>query len=68
MDSEIYNSLGWGIFDLALFPWHELIERFSIAVNQAGVDYRTPKIGEVVIPGQVGGGEEWWKPFINKTQ
>jgi L-ascorbate metabolism protein UlaG (beta-lactamase superfamily) len=59
---------GWGTFDLGMFPWHEPIGRFLIAANQAGIDYLTPKIGEVVNPGQVGGREAWWKPFINKTQ
>ena len=59
---------GWGTFDLGLFPWHEPIERFLIATNQAGIDYLTPKIGEVVIPGKVGGREAWWKPFINNKQ
>ena len=59
---------GWGTFDLGLFPWHEPIERFLIAANQAGIDYLTPKIGEVVIPGKVGGRESWWKPFIKNKQ
>jgi len=59
---------GWGTFDLGLFPWHEPIERFLIAANQTGIDYLTPKIGEVVIPGQLSGSEAWWKPFINKAQ
>ena len=59
---------GWGTFDLGLFPWHEPIERFSTAANQAGIDYLTPKIGEVVNPGQLGVSETWWRPFINKTQ
>jgi len=57
---------GWGTFDLGLFPWYEPVERFLIAANQAGVDYLTPKIGEVVIPGKVDGHEAWWKPFIKK--
>jgi L-ascorbate metabolism protein UlaG (beta-lactamase superfamily) len=52
---------GWGTFDLGLFPWYEPIERFLIAANQADIDYLTPKIGEVVNPGQVGGREAWWK-------
>jgi len=56
---------GWGAFDLGLFPWHEPIERFMFEANQAEIDYLTPKIGEVVIPGKVGGREAWWKPFIN---
>jgi L-ascorbate metabolism protein UlaG (beta-lactamase superfamily) len=59
---------GWGTFDLGLFPWHEPIERFLVAANQAGIDYLTPKIGEVVSPGQVGGREAWWKLFSNKTK
>jgi len=59
---------GWGTFDLALFPWHEPIERFLIAANQAGIDYLTPKIGEVVNLRQMRGSEAWWKPFINKIQ
>ena len=57
-----------GTFDLGLFPWHEPIERFQIEANQAGIDYLTPKIGEVVVPGKPGDREKWWKPFINKTQ
>ena len=59
---------GWGTFDLALFAWHEPIERFLSAANQADIDYFTPKIGEVVIHGQVVGRDAWWEPFINKTQ
>ncbi len=57
---------GWGTFDLGLFPWYEPAERFQMAANQAGINYLTPKIGEVVIPGEVGGLEAWWKPFIHK--
>ena len=56
---------GWGTFDLGMFPWHEPIERFVITANQDGIDYFTPKIGEVVIPGKLGSREAWWKPFIN---
>jgi len=59
---------GWATFDLGMFPWHEPIERFQIEANQAGIDYLTPKIGEVLVPGKPGGREKWWKPFINKTQ
>jgi len=59
---------GWGTFDLGLFPWHQPIERLLIAANQADIEYLTPKIGEVVIPGKVGGREAWWRPFINNKQ
>jgi len=57
---------GWGTFDLGLFPWYEPIEQFLNAANQAGVQYLTPKIGEVVNPEQIGDHEVWWKPYINK--
>ncbi len=59
---------GWGTFDLGLFPWYEPIERFLIAANQADIDYLTPKIGEVVIPGNADGRELWWKPFVKNKQ
>ena len=59
---------GWGTFNLGLFPWHEPVERFLIAANQAGIDYLIPKIGEVVHPGLVGGHEVWWTPYINKIK
>ena len=59
---------GWGTFDLGLFPWYEPVERISIAAKEAGVDYLTPKIGEAVIPGKVGGRELWWKQFIKNAQ
>mgnify|MGYP001812661017 CR=1 FL=1 len=59
---------GWGTFDLGLFAWYEPIERFLIEANQTGIDYLTPKIGEVVVPGDTGGREAWWQPFIRKSQ
>jgi L-ascorbate metabolism protein UlaG (beta-lactamase superfamily) len=59
---------GWGTFDLGLFTWHEPIERFVIEANDAGIDYLTPRIGEVVIPGKSGGRETWWEPFVNNEQ
>lgn len=59
---------GWGTFDLGMFPWHEPIERFLIAANQAGIGYLTPKIGEVVNPLRERDSKSWWKQFINKTR
>lgn len=56
---------GWGTFDLGLFPWYEPIERFLDAANQAGVDFFTPKIGEIVVPEKDNGRDAWWKSFIN---
>jgi L-ascorbate metabolism protein UlaG (beta-lactamase superfamily) len=57
---------GWGAFDLGMFPWYEPIERFLPAASQAGINYLTPKIGEVINPGQAVISEAWWKPYIKK--
>ncbi|MDT8448489.1 MAG: MBL fold metallo-hydrolase [bacterium] len=54
----------WGTFDLAMFAWHEPIERFVAAADQAGIAYLTPKFGERINPGHVGGKERWWRPFM----
>ena len=59
---------GWATFDLGMFPWHEPIERLLIAAKKSRVNYLTPKIGELVIPGKVGGREAWRKPFIKNKQ
>lgn len=56
----------WGTFDLALFAWHEPIERFVSEAEAKGIAFLTPKIGERLNPGHVGGQSRWWRPFIPK--
>ena len=56
----------WATFDLAMFRWHEPIERFVKAADTAGIKYLTPKIGERVNPQHHGGREKWWRPFVKK--
>ena len=68
VNGKVMVPYGWGTFDLGLFPWFEPIERFLIAANQSGIDYLTPKIGEVIKHGQEGGQDEWWKPFIDEQK
>ena len=58
----------WATFDLAMFPWHEPIERFISAANEAGVNYLTPAIGERINPSHVGGRSQWWRPYIEPDQ
>jgi L-ascorbate metabolism protein UlaG (beta-lactamase superfamily) len=59
---------GWGTFDLGLFSWFEPIERLLVAANRSGIDYLTPKIGEIIRIGSIKGQEKWWRQFINKTK
>ena len=59
---------GWGTFDLGLFPWYEPIERLSTAANQAGINYFTPKIGEIVVPEKDNGRDAWWRSLLKKVK
>ncbi|MBW2634232.1 MAG: MBL fold metallo-hydrolase [Deltaproteobacteria bacterium] len=67
VSGKVMVPYGWGTFDLGLFPWFEPIERFLIAANQSGIDYLTPKIGELIKSGNEGGKNEWWKLFVNMS-
>ena len=67
VSGKVMVPYGWGTFDLGLFPWFEPIERFLIAANQSGIEYLTPKIGELIKGGNEGGKNEWWKLFVNMS-
>jgi len=58
----------WATFDLAMFQWHEPIERFVVAANREEITYLTPKIGERINPSHEGGKDLWWKPFVKKSE
>jgi len=51
----------WGTFDLGLHSWHEPIERFVNAAEQAKARIVTPKIGELVDPENYEN-VSWWAP------
>jgi len=65
---ETMIPYGWGTFDLGLFPWFEPIERLLVAANRSGIDYLTPKIGEIIQIGGGGGQEKWWRRFVNNSE
>jgi L-ascorbate metabolism protein UlaG (beta-lactamase superfamily) len=51
----------WGLFDLALHPWTEPIERTLAAAAIAGVEVASPRPGEsVVLDPRVAPSERWW--------
>ena len=50
----------WGVFDLALHPWHESIDMFMEEAKTKKFGVLTPKIGERVIPGETAT-PFWWK-------
>ncbi|MDH3381685.1 MAG: MBL fold metallo-hydrolase [Flavobacteriaceae bacterium] len=54
----------WATFDLAMFKWYEPIERFIKEADKVGINYLTPKLGELINPGHLGGREHWWKKYM----
>ena len=63
VNGKIIVPIHWGTFDLALHKWYEPIERFIKAAAQADAGYLTPKPGERINPGHLGGNELWWKQY-----
>lgn len=49
----------WGIFDLALHPWHESIDMVIDSARDTGLNILTPVMGEKVIPGTTQT-TKWW--------
>lgn len=52
-------STHWGVFDLALHPWTESIQRVYNAAKENGVHLLTPLMGEKVEP-DAWEGKAWW--------
>jgi L-ascorbate metabolism protein UlaG (beta-lactamase superfamily) len=53
----------WGVFDLGLHSWYEPIERLVSAADQARARILTPRMGELVEPGDYEN-TCWWRPFM----
>lgn len=51
--------LHWGVFDLALHPWHESIDMLLEIAEPEKVEVLTPLMGEKLIPG-VTQTKKWW--------
>lgn len=50
----------WGVFDLALHPWNESIQKVYEFSLENGIELLTPLMGEKVVPG-VSKTKVWWK-------
>lgn len=50
----------WGVFDLAMHPWHESVDAVIAESDGSGIDVMTPVMGEKIVPGQTKT-EHWWK-------
>ena len=50
----------WGVFDLAMHPWHESVDTFLKAAEGRAFKTLTPKMGERLVPGETPT-EYWWR-------
>ena len=51
----------WATFDLGLHSWHEPMERALAEAGRLGVDMATPRVGQVVRPGEKTEADFWWR-------
>lgn len=51
--------LHWGVFDLALHPWHESIDMLWNAADNTDIEILTPIMGEKIVPGMTQT-QKWW--------
>ncbi len=49
----------WGVFDLAMHPWDESIQKIVDLAHKDSIEVTTPMMGEKIIPG-VTPTEYWW--------
>lgn len=51
----------WGGFPLALHPWKDPIERFTASADDTGLNYFTPRLGEMIRFDQAPAPSAWWQ-------
>lgn len=57
--AKVATPVHWAGFNLALHPWKEPIERFTVEAEKKSLSLSTPRIGKVMSLGETGG-EDWW--------
>ncbi len=59
LNAEILLPIHWGVFDLALHPWHESIDMVLEEAKNTNIDVKTPKMGQKIdLATQT---SIWWK-------
>jgi L-ascorbate metabolism protein UlaG (beta-lactamase superfamily) len=59
LGAEWVLPVHWGVFDLAMHPWHESIDMFLKEAEDRAFKTLTPKMGERLVPGETHTGR-WW--------
>jgi L-ascorbate metabolism protein UlaG (beta-lactamase superfamily) len=60
LGAEQILPIHWGVFDLAMHPWHESIDSFLEETGAQTLKTLTPKMGERIVPGKTPT-QCWWK-------
>lgn len=63
IDASVKHAIPihWGGFALALHTWQDPVERFTAEANRIGLNYSTPRLGEIVKMGLEPGNVGWWE-------
>ena len=59
VNAKILLPIHWGVFDLALLPWNESIQKVVDIAKKENIEVTTPMMGEKIIPG-VTKTKHWW--------
>jgi L-ascorbate metabolism protein UlaG (beta-lactamase superfamily) len=60
LGAEQVLPVHWGVFDLALHPWHESIDMFLKEAENRTFKTLTPQMGEKIVPGETPT-RRWWQ-------
>lgn len=67
LKAKRFFPIHWAMFELALHPWYEPVERLDALSAVNNVNLMTPKIGQITTVNSESGFEKWWKALITKA-
>jgi len=59
LNAKVILPTHWAVFDLAMLPWDESIQKVVDIAREEGVEVATPMMGEKIIPG-ITKTKHWW--------
>lgn len=61
VQGQVLMPIHWGAFTLAMHGWDDPINRVTAEANRLNIPIRTPKIGEMILPGKASASDlKWW--------
>ena len=59
LKTTLVLPIHWGVFDLALHPWHESVDLVIKEAQGTPIQIMTPVMGEKIVPGETPT-QKWW--------